>query len=284
MKKERKYFKLSIIIVTILVFTVYCYIQNNWIETQNIKIEINNLPEGLNGLKIAQVSDVHLRKNTSSIDNIINIVKKEKPDIIVMTGDIIDQSADVKTCGLERLCKGLSDIAKTYAVTGNHEIWNGNVDEWTSILTENNVDVVDDKIEIYTKNNKSIAILGIKDASEYKPSNFKDINKVKDMPRILLAHQPELFTSSYSSSLNSINPNLVFSGHAHGGQFRIPIINKGIVAPDQGLFPKYTSGLYVNNNVDMIVSRGLGNSIIPIRVNNRPHIPITILSSVTKKA
>lgn len=94
----------------------------------------------------------------------------------------------------------------------------------------------------------------------------------------------EEFTPSYSSSLNSINPNLVLSGHVHGGQFRIPIINKGIIAPDQGLFPKYTSGLYVNNNVDMIVSRGLGNSIISIRINNRPHIPITILSSVTKKA
>lgn len=90
---------------------------------------------------------------------------------------------------------------------------------------------------------------------------------------ILLAHRPELFVS-YSSTINSINPNIVFSGHAHGGQFRIPILNKGVIAPNQGLFPKYTSGVYTNNNVKMIVSRGLGNSIIPIRINNRPHLPI----------
>lgn len=94
------------------------------------------------------------------------------------------------------------------------------------------------------------------------------------MPKILLAHRPEGF-STYSSDSFSIKPDLVFSGHAHGGQFRIPISNKGIVAPNQGFFPKYTSGLYASNNgVQMIVSRGLGNSIIPIRINNRPHLPI----------
>jgi predicted MPP superfamily phosphohydrolase len=68
---------------------------------------------------------------------------------------------------------------------------------------------------------------------------------------------------------------LVFSGHAHGGQFRIPFLKKGIIAPNQGLFPKYTSGLYSSNNgIQVMVSRGLGNSIIPIRINNRPHLPI----------
>lgn len=191
-----------------------------------------------------------------------------------MTGDIIDQSADLKTCGLDKLCKGLSEITKTYAVTGNHELWNKNVDEWTNTLTENDIKVIDNKIEMYTKNNKSIAIVGLMDGNEYKPVNINDI------PMILLAHRPELFVSSYSSDLNIINPNIVFSGHAHGGQFRIPIIDKGVIAPNQGLFPKYTSGLYTNNNVKMIVSRGLGNSIIPIRINNRPHLPIIELVGI----
>lgn len=194
--------------------------------------------------------------------------------LIVMTGDIIDKSADLNTCGLGKLCKGLSAIAKTYAVTGNHELWNGNVEEWTNTLTENNVEVIDNKLEIYTKNNKSIEIVGLIDGNEYEPLNFKDIKDAKDIPMILLAHRPELLVSSYSSDLNRIKPNIVFSGHAHGGQFRIPIINKGVIAPNQGLFPQYTSGLYTYNNVKIIVSRGLGNSIIPIRINNRPHLPI----------
>ena len=269
MKKELKYIRLvSVIIFFTLVMIVYCFAENNWIEVEHIKIEMNNLPKELNGLKIAHISDVHLSKNVSNIDNIVNKLKQEKPDIIVMTGDIIDQSADLKTCGLDQLCKGLSEITKTYAVTGNHELWNKHVDEWTNTLTENDIKVIDNKIEMYTKNNKSIAIVGLMDGNEYKPVNINDI------PMILLSHRPELFVSSYSSDLNSINPNIVFSGHAHGGQFRIPIIDKGVIAPNQGLFPKYTSGLYTNNNVKMIVSRGLGNSIIPIRINNRPHLPI----------
>lgn len=269
MKKGFKYIRLvSTIMFFALVMIGYCFAENNWIEFENIKIEISNLPKELNGLKIAHISDVHLPKNASNIDNIVNKVKEQKPDIIVMTGDIIDESADLKTCGLDKIGKGLSEITKTYAVTGNHELWSKNVDEWTNILTENNVEVIDNKTEIYTKNNKSISIVGLMDGNEYKPVN------IKDMPIILLAHRPELFDSSYSSNLNSINPNIVFSGHAHGGQFRIPIINKGVISPNQGLFPKYTSGLYTNNNVRMIVSRGLGNSIIPIRINNRPHLPI----------
>lgn len=269
MKKELKYIRLaSVIIFFTLVIIGYCFAENNWIEVEHIKIEINNLPKELNGLKIAHISDVHLSKNDSNIDNIVNKVKQEKPDIIVMTGDIIDQSADLKTCGLDKLCKGLSEITKTYAVTGNHEIWNKHVDEWTNTLTENDIKVIDNKVEMYTKNDKSIAVVGLMDGNEYKPVNINDI------PMILLSHRPELFVSSYSSDLNSINPNIVFSGHAHGGQFRIPIIDKGVIAPNQGLFPKYTSGLYTNSNVKMIVSRGLGNSIIPIRINNRPHLPI----------
>jgi len=194
-------------------------------------------------------------------------------DFIVMTGDIIDRSADLKTCGLDKLCKGLSDIAKTYAVTGNHEYWNGNVEKWNYILTQCHVDVVDDTIAFYTKNDKRIAVMGLSDDEKYTPVNFKDIQTAKDIPLILLAHRPELF-NSYSSNLNYIKPKLVLCGHAHGGQFRLPFLNQGIVAPDQGFLPQYTSGLYTNNNVEMIVSRGLGNSIIPIRINNRPDLPI----------
>lgn len=275
MKKEMKNIRvISAIILFTLVMIVYCFAENNWVKVEHIKIEISNLPRELSGLKIAHISDVHLPKNASNIDNVVHKAKQQKPDIIVITGDIIDESADLKTCGLDKLCKGLSEITKTYAVTGNHELWNGNVEEWTDILTRNNVEVIDNKIEMYTKDNNSISIAGLMDSTEYIPSDFADIKNAKNMPMILLAHRPELFISSYSSDLNSINPSIVFSGHAHGGQFRIPFINKGIIAPNQGLFPEYTSGLYTNNNVKMIVSRGLGNSIIPIRINNRPHLPV----------
>ena len=92
---------------------------------------------------------------------------------------------------------------------------------------------------------------------------------------ILLSHRPEYFSQYVSADFD-----LVFSGHAHGGQFRLPFIG-GLVAPNQGLFPKYDAGLFKESNTNMIVSRGIGNSIIPLRFNNRPEIVLVELR--TKK-
>ena len=90
---------------------------------------------------------------------------------------------------------------------------------------------------------------------------------------ILLSHRPELFDVYAASQID-----LVFSGHAHGGQFRLPWIG-GLVAPNQGLFPQYDAGLYTSGNTQMFVSRGIGNSIIPLRFNNRPEIVLAELIS-----
>jgi predicted MPP superfamily phosphohydrolase len=193
-----------------------------------------------------------------------------------MTGDIIDAIADIKSCGLDTLSYGLSQIAPTYAVTGNHEFNNGNLDTWKNILKQSNINVIDNSIKIYEKNNEFIAIIGLEDDVTYNPNIFNEIKTLNNMPIILLAHRPELLESYFLDSF-SITPNLVFSGHSHGGQFRIPFLNKGIIAPGQGILPRYTSGLYKFNDGKLIISRGLGNSIIPIRINNRPHIPIITL-------
>jgi hypothetical protein len=108
----------------------------------------------------------------------------------------------------------------------------------------------------------------------YREENIQNIKKVKDIPIVMLAHRPELF-DEYFSEINSVKPTLVLSGHAHGGQFRIPFIKRGVIAPNQGFFPKYTSGIYKADNVGaMIVSRGLGRSVIPFRINNRIHLPV----------
>ena len=84
--------------------------------------------------------------------------------------------------------------------------------------------------------------------------------------QILLSHRPELFQEYVDAEVD-----LVFSGHAHGGQFQLPFIG-GVVTPNQGFFPEYDSGLYTSGSVSMVVSRGVGNSIIPLRINNRPEV------------
>lgn len=275
MKKPLKKRKAWIISIGLVIASVlYIITQNNWIQVERIEVKISNLPGELQGLKIAQISDVHIPKNASNINKLINKVRKENPDIIVMTGDIIDQSSDIMNSDLGTLCRELSAITDTYAVTGNHEIWNRNVGIWKDILTANNVKVLDNEMAIYKKDNARLAIMGLGDGKNYIPESFNNIQEAKSIPKILLAHRPELFPD-YSSDTSIIRPDIVFSGHAHGGQFRIPFTWKGIIAPGQGFFPKYTSGIYTAvNGVRMIVSRGLGNSVIPVRINNRPHIPV----------
>ena len=95
----------------------------------------------------------------------------------------------------------------------------------------------------------------------------------KNKYSILLSHRPELFETYVDNNIN-----LVFTGHAHGGQIRIPFIG-GIIAPNQGLFPKYTSGIFTKNETNMIVSRGIGNSLFPFRINNNPELVIVELNN-----
>lgn len=262
--------KLIIFVIMFCLFLVYLYFQNNWIEVTNYSIEISSLPKELDGLKIAHLSDVHLPKNASSINGLVSTVQNQHPDLILITGDIIDSSADISNCGLSQLAKELSKVSPTFAVTGNHEYWNGNVPLWKKILEENNVLILENKsIEINIKGTK-LTLIGIED--EQPLSIMPHKNKTYPNPVILLAHRPERWQTY--TSFNNLKPDLVLTGHAHGGQFRIPFLG-GLISPNQGFFPKFTSGLYsLNNTSKMIVSRGLGNSIIPFRFNNRPHLPI----------
>ena len=131
-----------------------------------------------------------------------------------------------------------------------------------------------------TKGSETIQIAGLDDPDFTERDTYIQDSMVQtkisnlslsDEYCILLSHRPELFAEYVSEEAD-----LVLSGHAHGGQFRLPFIG-GVIAPDQGLFPKYDAGKYSKNHTTMIVSRGIGNSIIPVRINNRPEIVIVEL-------
>lgn len=276
MNKLKRVRKIKMVILTGILVAVmaYVYLQNNWVQVERIDVEIDELSEELKGLKIAHVSDVHIPKNAPGIERIMNILHREKPDIIVLTGDILDRSGGLDNPDLIRFCKGLAGIAPTYAVTGNHEAPKNSLGEWERVMRRCGITPVENRIEIFRKGSSRLAVMGLTDGAGFSCERFNNIEAVKGMPAILLAHRPELFYS-YCSDSNEIRPGLVLSGHAHGGQFRIPFLNKGVVAPHQGFLPRYTSGLYISGNgVQMVVSRGLGNSIFPVRLNNRTHLPV----------
>ena len=173
-------------------------------------------------------------------------------------------------------------IAPCYFVAGNHEAWIGSRYYGLKSALENiGVIVLEDEAVELEYGGAAIQLIGLNDPDFAEQDSFLAGSvletklsqlDIKDGFTMLLSHRPEHFKVYQDKNIN-----LVLSGHAHGGQFRLPFIG-GIIAPNQGLFPKYDAGIYRENDTTMIVSRGIGNSIIPIRINNRPEIVIIKLN------
>lgn len=279
--KQRKVL-LFIVIISIGLFAFFKW-QNNSITISEIAFKSNTIPESFNGYKILQISDLHNKEFGSKQNKILGKIEKINPDIIVITGDLIDSNNTNIDVAMD-LIDGIINIAPIYYVSGNHEAWSGSYNDLKSKLENSGVVVLDNKKTEFFNDRDSIDIIGLADTSfiesdwlEYGGnSETKNLlNKLAEDStnfKILLSHRPELF-DIYSNS----NVNLVFSGHAHGGQFRLPFIG-GLIAPDQGFFPKLTEGIHTSNNTSMIISRGLGNSIIPVRIFNRPELIVVKLS------
>lgn len=174
------------------------------------------------------------------------------------------------------------EIAPVYYVSGNHEARVSEYEDLKIGLTEAGVVVLENqKIEL-SREGERITLIGLDDPSFREDYLFGDDEDVvsafldelyaeSDGYTILLSHRPELFDTYVDAEVD-----LVFSGHAHGGQFRLPFVG-GLVAPNQGFFPEYDAGLYTEGTTNMLASRGIGNGIIPIRINSRPEIVVAEL-------
>lgn len=274
----------TIILIGILLLSLVClylYYENNYLQVSNYTIESDRLSEDFNNYKIVHISDFHNTKSKKITRDLIKEIKNSKPNIIVITGDLIDASkTDINTA--ISFVKKINDIAPIYYITGNHEASINDYDDFKEKLENNKVIVLDDNIEKLKVNDSEINIIGINDPQMSHNAYRDDSVTVKDelIPieydknnfSVLLSHRPELI-ETYAE----YNFDLVLSGHAHGGQIRIPFIG-GLIAPNQGLFPKYAKGIYEKDNTKMIVSRGIGNSIIPFRINNRPELVVITLN------
>ena len=274
MKRKLKLTILTVIILLFVLIVALIIIENNMVQLNKYDVSTCKLPSDLN-LKIAHISDFH---NTKLKDKALERLAEAEPDIIVVTGDLIDsRKTDVKL-SVDFMEKAMK-IAPCYYVTGNHE---ARVDEYKKLkdgLIELGVVVLENDSVIIEKSGDYIALLGTEDPSFKAGNNETVMTKALqeiasgEEYTILLSHRPELF-NIYSDYFI----DLVLAGHAHGGQFRLPFIG-GLVAPDQGYFPQYDSGEYIHRDTVMIVSRGIGNSIIPIRFNNRPEVVLVVLES-----
>ncbi|WP_027108375.1 metallophosphoesterase [Lacticigenium naphthae] len=282
MKKITKK-KGSFFIIGIALLFYFFYFQNNALVVSEYTLASEKIPQQFDGYKIVQLSDLHNKSFGDDQSDLVEKVEDLEPDSIVFTGDLVDSRRYDEKPSLV-LMERLVQIAPVYYVTGNNEWWSGKFQTLEMQLKSLGVLVMRNTTEDITIGTEKIAMIGIDDpiieelyleranTKENIVNALDEIEEETDF-QILLAHRPEMFPlySEYGF-------DVVFSGHAHGGQFRIPFVG-GLVAPGQGLFPKYTSGTHEMNNTTMIVNRGLGNSIIPIRIFNRPEIVTVTLNS-----
>lgn len=300
---------LVIILIIILLIIGINIILNNCIVTTRYTIQNNKINNDLSGYKIVQISDVHSIRNENKKEKIIEKVKKEKPNIIFVTGDLIDTDyyseqnsmyQQEKITQIEKLTldfmKELVNIADVYFIYGNHELVlldDPVNNEFVVPLNEMGITILNNKLDTIQINNTSINLVGVQDPSTlYKDKKYAYIgnnNKEKtkailddlitnndefnnDNFTILLAHRPEFF-DLYSN----YDIDIAFTGHTHGGLIRLPII-RGAYSRAEGIFPDYSVGRYNKENFTMIINSGIGYSEIPIRIFNPPEIVVTTLS------
>ena len=276
MKKLNKKIVLIVSVLVILCIGIWTLWGNSALEVNEYEIVSDRIPEAFSGFRIAQVSDLHNAEFGEGNEKLIELLSQTDPDMIVITGDLIDSRHTDIEIALEFARQAIK-LAPVYYVSGNHEAHVHEYEDLKMGLAKAGVIVLEDQKVQIKRDGESIYILGIDDPSFQEDYLFGDAVSVtssalselqneSDCYTVLLAHRPELFETYVDAGVN-----LVFSGHAHGGQFRLPFIG-GLVAPNQGFFPEYDAGLFSEGSTTMIVSRGVGNSIIPIRINNRPEI------------
>lgn len=278
MKRKKIIIVLSITAIIIALLAVMLFIGNNMIEVNTYKISSEKIPDEFNSFKIAQLSDFHNKKNN---EGIIEKLKEAKPDIIVITGDFIDSRKTKTQISLD-FARELVKIAPCYYVMGNHEArLNEIYPAFEKELIEIGVTVLHNEAITIERSSKAITLVGIDDPRMYYKKDSAENacqiikNELSSIEyngyTVLLSHRPEAFKEYVNADID-----LALTGHAHGGQAILPFIG-GIIAPNQGLFPKYYKGIYEENNTKMVVSRGIGNSLCPVRFNNHPEIIIVEL-------
>ena len=269
-------FRLGSLVAGTLMLGGFLYWQNNGITSTEYVYTSKNLPESFKGFKITQISDYH---NARRMHNkILAMTKKENPDIIAVTGDLFDRRRTDLIAGFE-LIRGLVEIAPVYYVTGNHEAKLEKIEDIKKVIAHLGAEVMENgKVKI-NNNGESITLMGVDDPWFFTKNkvieagrttfreNLLEFSKDVDGFKVLLSHRPDFIHTYHDAGID-----LVLTGHAHGGQFRIPFTNKGIFVPDQGLFPKYATGVKKLGDTTVVISRGIGNSSFPQRLFNRPEI------------
>lgn len=244
-------------------FAVLLIIYNNNVVVKRYKLSSDKLKTPL---KIVLLSDFHNKRGEKYMQKVISKTRAQNPDIIVIAGDSVDRRNPDFGIAREFVSQA-SQIAKTYFITGNHERALGKA-ECVELLGCEKL-LFDEQYEIY----EDYSVLGLSDtvglSDVNSQSDLLSVFSRLDTYKIVFVHRPmELYSHL---NISDYDVDLVLCGHTHGGLVRIPFFG-AIVSPDEGFFPQYARGVYHKNGTTMVVSGGLGNTYLPLRINNFPQI------------
>lgn len=261
-----------VLIISLLavLFVIYGLWTNRQLDHERLELTTRQ-GSSLKGLKVVQVSDIHLRRLRVPTTRLLKEIQLVQPDLILLTGDTIDRTEDFSVTPLVELVNAFAAIAPTYVIEGNHEETCRDFDHWRQLILASEATLLENEVHSFSFHDKTIGLAGLRNEVTDLPPEEKERLAQYDAT-LLLVHHPE-FYDDYLANFRDTSVETIFTGHAHGGQIRLPLIG-GILGPDNTVFPKYSNGLYHEEAeaITLIVSRGLGNSRFPLRINNKPHL------------
>ena len=257
---------------------VFFHWSNHSLQTEEFTFVSDRLPEGFDGCRIVQLSDLHGAEFGKDNEELISAVKAAQPDYIILTGDLLDRFRETPQSYAAALCAALADIAPTYFITGNHEWALRNVPQLKRAISEAGTTVLSNEYVTLERGGDTIVLAGIDDPNGYADQKTPQelagelYSEYSDPFWLLLAHRNNYFEKEY----RFLGADLTLTGHAHGGMIRLPFTD-GLVSVERTLFPSYTAGFYEIGGARLFVSRGLGNSGPSFRLFNRPQVAVLTL-------
>ncbi|MHA5219484.1 metallophosphoesterase [Dysosmobacter sp. Phy] len=270
--------RLAVLAALAAALVLFARWENTSLEVDRFDPAFSDLPAGFDGCRIVVLSDLHGAEFGEDNADLFETVAEQAPEYIFYLGDLEDKYRGPEPGFAETVAAGLSAIAPTYYVTGNHEWAIGDVPELKERLAAQGVTVLSNSFVTLERNGDTVVLAGIDDPNGYADQKPPETVAAEvyaacgDPFWMLLAHRNDHFETQYSL----LGADLVLSGHGHGGIIRLPFTD-GLLSTDRTLFPSYTAGLYEANGSALFVTRGLGNSGPSFRLFNRPEVAVVTL-------
>jgi len=273
-EKRKNRIVMIIAVLSVLMIIAAFY---NGLVVRRYSVTTDKLNSG-QSIRIVLISDLHSSIYRENQKDIVSLIKKQKPDLIALAGDIADDERPI--AGTEMFLANIQGIAPVYYVTGNHEFLSYDIETIKDIIRRYGVTILEHEYERTVINGVPLVICGVEDPEieqvdgiefDWKREMYSAFSNLENERgyKILLAHRPD-FIGMYKK----FGFDIVLSGHTHGGQVRIPLVLNGLYAPGQGWFPKYAGGIYRHGSLVHVISRGVSYDPKLPRIFNPPEVTV----------